>query len=108
MTEKTKIARAIRAWIWASCICAAIIGVSLAASPFVQSPGANDPWGLCRYLVLRLAAAAWGIIALTGSVLFFDYVTPGDWFAKIEEGNIACAVVTAGVVFTIGLVLCYV
>jgi len=106
MTSWTDLRPLIRSWMIGSSLCAVIVGLLLLLSPFVMP--ASDPWGLYRYFVNRVAAAAWGIVAVTGGVLFFDYVTPGNWLEKIEEGNTACAIVIVGVVITLGLVLCYI
>jgi len=106
MTQTNQLKQLLRSWLLGSLFCGGVILILLVVSPFVMP--VTDSWGLYRYFVNRVAAAAWGIMAITGAVLFFDYVTPGNWFEKIEEGNVACAIVTVGVIVTVGLVLCYI
>jgi hypothetical protein len=106
MTSLRPMRPLIRAWTIGSSFSAVVVAALLLVSPFVMPP--SDPLGLYRYFVNRVAAAVWGIVAVTGGVLFFDYVTPGNWLEKIEEGNTACAIVTVGVIAALGLVLCYV
>lgn len=106
MTSLRQLQPLVRAWMIGSSVCVLVIAALLLVSPWVMP--ASDPWGLYRYLVNRVAAAAWGIVAVTGGALFFDYVTPGNWLQEIEGGNAACAIVTVGVIVTLGLVLCYI
>ncbi len=106
MTSLRHLKPMLKAWSAGALISVGIIGLLLAVSPFVLPE--SDSMALYRYFLLRVGAAAWGIVAITGGALFFDHVTPGNWLERIEEGNAACAIVTVGVIVTLGLMLCYI
>lgn len=59
----------------------------------------NDPYVAQRLLTNKSAGALFGMIFLTGFTLFFNYITKDDWFAKIAENPIACAIVIAALLY---------
>lgn len=105
MTDPVAFESIFRKWLTSALYGVAVIVACLIVSPFIMP--ANDPWSLFRYFILRVPAAVWGIIAMTGGVLFFDRFTPGDWLKKAEDGNVACSIVLVGIILAIALILCY-
>lgn len=81
-----------------------IIGLSLSSSSF---PIGSDPYSLLRYLLLRIAAIAIAAPALTGLMIFVDFVTPGDWMRAIGDDAKACSYIMSAVILVIGAVLCW-
>jgi hypothetical protein len=81
-----------------------IVGLSLMWSPVVNP---EDPYILLRYLLLRLTAIAIAAPALTGLMLFVDFVTPNDWMKEIGDDAKACSFVMSAVILVIGAVLCW-
>lgn len=81
-----------------------VIELSLVWSPLVNP---DDPYTLLRYLLLRLTAITIAAPALTGLMLFVDFVTPGDWMKAIGDDAKACSFVMSAVILVIGAVLCW-
>jgi hypothetical protein len=81
-----------------------IIGLSLSLSPLMVG---SDPYSLLRYLLLRMAALAIAAPALTGLMIFVDFVTPGDWMGAIGDDAKACSYIMSAVILVIGAVLCW-
>ncbi len=90
----------------ASCVLALGLLMSLSVT-WVPLINAGDPYNLLRYLVLRLTAIAIAAPALTGLMIFVDFVTPGDWMKAIGDDPKACSLVMSAVILVIGAVLCW-
>lgn len=73
-------------------------------SPLIME---SDPYGLLRYMLLRLTAVALATPALIGLMLAVDFVTPGDWMDEIAQDPKACSYIMAAVVLVIGGILCW-
>jgi hypothetical protein len=80
------------------------VGLSLSWFPVIS---ADDPYSVLRYLLLRLTAIAIAAPALTGLMVFVDFVTPGDWMKAIGDDPKACSFVMSAVILVIGAVLCW-
>jgi len=65
----------------------------------------NDWQGLVAFLFNRIGAIAGLVPPLFGAILFFDWLTPGDWLKEIENGNIAAAITTVGALVVIGVLI---
>ena len=85
-------------------ILGALMGLSLTWDPFANG---DDPYSLLRYLMLRLTAISIAAPALTGLMVFVDFVTPGDWMKAIGDDPKACSLVMSAVILAIGAVLCW-
>jgi len=85
----------------AGAICLALASLS---SPLIIEA---DPYGLLRYLLLRLTAVALATPCLIGLMLAVDFVTPGDWMDAIGQDPKACSYIMAAVVLVIGGILCW-
>ncbi len=73
-------------------------------SPLIME---NDPYGLLRYMLLRLTAVALATPALIGLMLAVDFVTPGDWMHEIGRDPKACSYIMAAVILVINGILCW-
>lgn len=73
-------------------------------SPLIMG---EDPYGLIRYVLIRLTAILISVPALVGLMVAVDFVTPGDWMKAIGDDPKACSYIMATVVFVIGLILCW-
>jgi hypothetical protein len=95
-------------WAIVSSVCAVVLGLILALSlsSFPITSG-NDPYSLFRYLLLRIMAIAIAAPALTGLMIFVDFVTPGDWMKAIGDDAKACSYIMSAVILVIGAVLCW-
>jgi len=82
---------------------AAFTGLSL-YSPLIME---GDPYGLLRYVLLRLTALSIAVPALIGLMLAVDFITPGDWMNAIGEDPKACSYLMAAVVLVSGAVICW-
>jgi hypothetical protein len=95
-------------WSVLAASCAAALGLlmwlSLNWPPVVN---AGDPYTLLRYFMLRVTAIAIAAPALTGLMVFVDFVTPGDWMKAIGDDAKACSLVMSAVILVIGAVLCW-
>ena len=89
---------------WCAASLGLIVGSSIAWLPIADP---QDPFTLVRYVCLRLAAIAIAAPALTGLMLFVDFVTPGDWMKAIGDDAKACSFVMSAVILVIGAVLCW-
>jgi hypothetical protein len=69
--------------------------------------GEEDPYSLLRYVLLRFTAIAIAAPALTGLMLFVDFITPGDWMKAIGNDSKASAYVMSAVILVIGAILCW-
>jgi hypothetical protein len=67
----------------------------------------DDPYSLLRYALLRFTAIAIAAPALTGLMLFVDFITPGDWMKAIGNDSKASAYVMSAVILVIGAILCW-
>lgn len=91
-------------WLVASSLGAAALAFIILTADVVLP---DDPDLLVRYLLVRFAAAITGFIALSGGMLFIDFITPDDWMAKIGKNEIASALVMSAVVLVLGAILCW-
>jgi hypothetical protein len=100
--------RSLYHWSLLALLCAlalvSIVWLSLVWSPVVNP---DDPYILLRYLMLRLTAIAIAAPALTGLMIFVDFVTPNDWMKAIGDDAKACSIVMSAVILVIGAVLCW-
>ncbi len=96
--------REIKQWIIAST--AGVLGIAalLFVSPWVLP---DDPAALLRYVIIRVIAVLIGMIALTGGMLFVDFITPDDWMDGIGKDHTASAILMSAVVLVIGAILCW-
>ncbi|MCX5861674.1 MAG: hypothetical protein WCG29_11700 [Desulfomonile sp.] len=83
------------------------IGPLLCASLYSPLLMGEDPYGLARYVLLRLTAIFLATPALVGLMLAVDFVTPGDWMESIGHDPKASSYIMAAVVLVIGAVLCW-
>jgi hypothetical protein len=90
----------------AGCVLVLGIIIGLSLSPLHIAVG-SDPYSLLRYLLLRIAAIAIAAPALTGLMIFVDFVTPGDWMRAIGDDAKACSYIMSAVILVIGAVLCW-
>jgi hypothetical protein len=67
----------------------------------------DDPYLLVRYILLRLTGISIALPALTGLMLFVDFITPDDWMKAIGDDPKACSYVMSAVILVIGAVLCW-
>jgi hypothetical protein len=88
--------------------CGAALGLIVGSSiDWLPVADPQDPYMLVRYVALRLTAIAIAAPALTGLMLFVDFVTPGDWMKAIGDDAKACSFVMSAVILVIGAVLCW-
>ncbi|MGB6065221.1 MAG: DUF350 domain-containing protein [Desulfomonilaceae bacterium] len=96
--------REIKQWIIASTAGGLGIAALLLVSPWVLP---DDPTALLRYVIIRAIAVLMGMIALTGGMLFVDFITPDDWMDGIGKDHTASAILMSAVVLVIGAILCW-
>jgi hypothetical protein len=86
-----------------------LLGVLTLLSVSMYSPliMGEDPYGLLRYVLIRLTAILIAVPVLTGLMTAVDFVTPGNWMEAIGNDPKACAYIMASVVLVIGAVLCW-
>jgi hypothetical protein len=96
--------RELKQWLIASSIGGAGLLGLLGAGPWVMP---DDPDALLRYTVLRIAAVLIGLIALSGGMLFINFITPDDWMDGIGKDQIASAILMSAVVLVLGAILCW-
>ncbi|MGO9567270.1 MAG: DUF350 domain-containing protein [Desulfomonilaceae bacterium] len=96
--------REIRQWLIASTIGSLGVVGLLLGSPVVLP---DDPTALLRYVIIRLIAVLIGLIALSGGMLFVDFITPDDWMDGIGKDHTASAILMSAVVLVIGAILCW-
>jgi|GEM_PF-1316298 hypothetical protein len=94
-------------WLVLSLFCAIAAGMLAAGSLVSPLIMESDPYGLLRYMLLRLAAVALAAPALIGLMLAVDFITPGDWMDAIAQDPKACSYIMAAVVLVIGGILCW-
>jgi succinate dehydrogenase hydrophobic anchor subunit len=87
-----------------SAACLMILLIISLSSPLIMG---DDPYGLLRYVIIRLTAIAIAVPVLTGLMLAVDYVTPANWMEAIGNDPKACSYIMAAVVLVIGAVLCW-
>jgi len=94
---------------WLAMVSCAALGVAALAGLSVSSPliMEGDPYGLLRYILLRLTALCLATPALIGLMLAVDFITPGDWMNAIGEDPKACSYLMAAVVLVIGAIICW-
>ncbi len=85
----------------AAAVCLMLVSL---LSPLIME---GDPYGLLRYMLLRLTAVALATPSLIGLMLAVDFVTPGDWMDAIGQDPKACSYIMAAVVIVIGGILCW-
>jgi len=86
----------------------ATIGFALVAIVAVVSPSflpEDDPQGLQRSVLFVFVKVVLAVIGLVGSACGVNWITKGDWWAQLEEGNIAVGIATAGAFIGIGYAL---
>lgn len=93
-------------WKYGALLAIALIAVFCGLSVYVLPD--KDSYAMIRYFMGVIPRSAWAIVVLPAGALFFDYITKGSWFDSIHEGNIAVAIVLSTVIFTLGMLLCYV
>ncbi len=93
-----------RQWLIASTVGGLGVLGLLMASPLVLP---YDPTALLRYVVIRVIAVLIGLIALTGGMLFVDFITPDDWMDGLGKDHTASAILMSAVVLVIGAILCW-
>lgn len=88
---------------------ASALGVSMLLLVSLMSPliMESDPYGLLRYVLIRLTAVLIAVPVLPGLMVAVDYVTPGDWMETIGHDPKACALIMGAVVLVIGAILCW-
>jgi hypothetical protein len=96
--------REIRQWLIASTVGGLGVVGLLLSSPLVL-PG--DPTALLRYVIIRVIAVLIGLTALSGGMLFVDFITPDDWMDGIGKDHTASAILMSAVVLVIGAILCW-
>jgi hypothetical protein len=96
--------REIRQWLIASTIGGLGVVGLLLSSPLVLP---DDPTALLRYVIIRVIAVLIGLIALSGGMLFVDFITPDDWMDGIGKDHTASAILMSAVVLVIGAILCW-
>lgn len=74
------------------------------SSPLIME---GDPYGLLRYVLLRVTAIALAAPTLIGLMIAVDFVTPGDWMNAIGHDPKASSYIMAAVVLVIGGILCW-
>lgn len=94
----------LRHWLIASSIgCTSISGL-LWVSQWIM---ADDPYALVRYVLIRVTAVLIGLIALSGGMLFVNFITPDDWMEGIGKNHLASAILMSAVVLVLGAILCW-
>jgi hypothetical protein len=91
-------------WLIASTIGGVGVVGLLLSSPLVMP---DDPTALLRYVVIRAIAVLIGLVALSGGMLFVDFITPDDWMDGIGKDHMASAILMSAVVLVIGAILCW-
>lgn len=95
----------VKRWGGSSLPAFAVILICLALSPVVLG---SDPLMLWRYLVLRLVAFAFGIVALAGGLLFVDSVTKGDWLAEVGNAEYGPVILLTAIVLALAIIIAWV
>jgi hypothetical protein len=97
-------AREIRQWLIASTFGGlGVVGLLLGSTLVLP----DDPTALLRYVIIRVIAVLIGLIALSGGMLFVDFITPDDWMDGIGKDHVASAILMSAVVLVIGAILCW-
>ena len=65
----------------------------------------SDPLGFVARILWALGLLFVAIIGIVGSASAVNWVTKGDWWAELEEGNIAVGISSAGLFICVGLAL---
>jgi hypothetical protein len=106
MTDFNEMFPLIKSWIYVGLFSVIVLAVCLCVYPLIPTA---DVWALHRYVVMRSGAVAFANIALPGTAIAFDLVTPGGSFiAKVVNPEYGPAAVVASLLISVALVLCFV
>jgi len=95
----------IKRWGGSSLPALSIVLICLAISPIVLG---EDPYMLWRYLVLRITAFSFGIVALSAGLLFVDSVTTGDWLSKVEGTEYGPVILLTAILLGVAVIIAWV
>ena len=97
--EKTQTER----FLIASAIGMLIILAFIIAAPFFFPGG--DKWALVWKLIMNVPMTIVGIICITGSILFVDFVSRRAWLNQIEETTYGPTAIYIAIILVIGQLL---
>ena len=96
----------LRKWFITAFIGSIIMGFFIWISPSYMPQ--DDVNGLYRYFILHIPVAIFALLTLIGAVFWLDEWTEGDWFKKIYESPLACAIVVAILFLSVALIVAFV
>jgi hypothetical protein len=67
----------------------------------------DDTSALYRYMILKLPAILWDVFVLVGSVVIFDYITPEDTLAAINQNAIAATILYSALLLAVSIAIAF-